>query len=59
MEDLLQGMGYPSVRVDTHRDNEPMRGLLKKHGYTRCGVIYLTDTVEQDTHRVVYEKVFQ
>jgi ribosomal protein S18 acetylase RimI-like enzyme len=58
MEDLLQGLGYPSVRVDTHRDNQPMRKLLKKQGYTRCGVVYLTDTVEEDNRRVAYEKVF-
>jgi tRNA (guanine37-N1)-methyltransferase len=58
MEDLLQGMGYASVRADTHRDNLPMAALLKKHGYTPCGTVTLTDSVEQDNLRTGYEKVF-
>ncbi len=56
-EDILRGMGFASVRADTHEDNAPMRALLQKRGYTRCGVLYLTDTVEKDNKRVGYEKL--
>ena len=58
-EDIIRGMGFGSVRIDTHEDNQPMRGLLRKLGYTRCGVFYLTDTVEKDKKRVGYEKLLQ
>lgn len=30
-----------NIRIDTHADNKPMQGLLKKLGYTYCGVIEL------------------
>lgn len=56
-EDIIRGMGFGSARIDTHEDNKPMRGLLRGHGYTRCGVLYLTDTVEKDPKRVGYEKL--
>lgn len=32
---------HPNIRIDTHRDNAPMRALLENLGYTYCGVIYL------------------
>ena len=57
-EDLAMGRGYASARVDTHADNGPMQALLKRRGYTRCGVVTLTDTIEHDPLRVGYEKVF-
>ena len=57
-EDLAQGSGCASVRVDTHENNQAMRRLLEKRGYVYCGVVYLTDTVEKDNKRVCYEKVF-
>ena len=57
-EDLAMGRGYGSVRVDTHADNRPMRSLLERRGYKRCGVVTLTETVEHDPLRVGYEKVF-
>jgi len=28
-----------NIRVDTHADNAPMRGLLAKNGYAYCGVV--------------------
>ena len=30
-----------NVRVDTHHDNKTMQHVILKHGFTRCGVIYL------------------
>ena len=39
MEWCLQKCG--NIRIDTHRDNQPMQRLLRKLGYARCGVIEL------------------
>lgn len=41
------------LRIDTHRDNLPMQGMLKKNGFTRCGVIHL----ENGDERIAYEKI--
>ena len=43
-----------SMRVDTHKDNIRMQGLLNKMGYNYCGVIILTSGAE----RLAFEKVF-
>lgn len=32
-----------NLRADTHADNLTMQHLLEKHGFERCGVIYLAD----------------
>ena len=32
-----------TVRVDTHRDNVPMKALMQKLGFIYCGVIYVSD----------------
>ena len=39
------------IRVDTHADNKPMQHLAEKHGFKRCGIIY----VEDGTPRIAYE----
>jgi len=39
-----------NLRIDTHRDNRPMRALLAKLGFVYCGVIY----VEDGTPRLAY-----
>ena len=39
------------LRVDTHADNKPMQYLAEKHGFQRCGIIY----VEDGTPRIAYE----
>ena len=41
-----------NVRIDTHRDNAPMRRLLEKLGYEYCGVIWLKNGDE----RLAYQK---
>jgi len=41
------------LRIDTHRDNIPMQGLLKKLGFSYCGIIYLEDGAE----RLAFEKL--
>ena len=34
---------YPTVRIDTHQDNTPMKNLLTKLAFVHCGVIHLRD----------------
>jgi RimJ/RimL family protein N-acetyltransferase len=43
----------PHVRIDTHHDNKVMQRVLEKHGFQRCGIIYLED----GDPRIAYEKV--
>jgi RimJ/RimL family protein N-acetyltransferase len=31
----------PNVRVDTHKDNKPMKALLRKLGFVYCGLVPL------------------
>lgn len=42
-----------NLRIDTHRDNIPMQGLLKKMGFSYCGIIYLKDGSE----RLAFQKM--
>lgn len=43
----------PNIRIDTHRDNKVMQHLIKKHGFTECGTIWVAD----GTPRIAYQKV--
>lgn len=42
-----------SLRIDTHADNATMHHLLQKHGFVRCGTIWL----ENGDPRVAYQSV--
>ncbi len=42
------------LRVDTHEDNIIMQNLLKKTGFTYCGIIYV---MADDSPRLAYEKL--
>ena len=42
-----------NLRIDTHRDNVPMRKLLSKLGFTYCGIIWL----ENGEERMAYQKL--
>lgn len=42
----------PNIRVDTHRDNIVMQNILKKSGFTECGIIY----THNGTPRIAYQK---
>ena len=44
-----------SIKVDTHRENIPMKKLLLKNAYKKCGIIYLKDGKE----RIAFEKLLQ
>lgn len=41
MQYALRSCG--NVRVDTHSDNTVMQGMLKKNGFSYCGVIHIED----------------
>ena len=45
----------PSIKIDTHKGNSPMRRTLEKNGFVYCGYILLSD----GNHRVAYEKLFE
>ena len=32
-----------TIRIDTHADNKTMQHLLKKYGFTYCGIIHLAN----------------
>lgn len=36
-----------SLRIDTHRDNAPMRKALLKNGFHYCGLVYYGETEER------------
>ena len=42
----------PYIRIDTHHDNAVMQHVLEKHGFKRCGIIYLAD----GQPRIAYDK---
>lgn len=42
-----------NIRIDTHRQNAIMHHLLRKEGFTYCGIIYLEDGDE----RLAYQKL--
>ncbi|MBE6039217.1 MAG: GNAT family N-acetyltransferase [Anaerofustis stercorihominis] len=41
-----------NLKIDTHEDNFPMQNMLKKNGFTQCGIIYL----ESGDERVAFQK---
>lgn len=41
-----------NLRIDTHRNNIPMKQLLQKLEFQMCGIIY----VEDGTDRIAYQK---
>lgn len=41
-----------NIRIDTHRNNTPMRKFLEKKGFKECGIIY----VENGDERIAYQK---
>lgn len=42
-----------NLRVDTHRDNHVMQHILEKHGFHRCGIIF----VKNGTERIAYQRI--
>lgn len=52
IEELAKSKGIKNIRVDTHKDNESMKGLLESLGYKYCGIIRL----ENGDLRNAYQK---
>ena len=46
----IASLGYDTIRIDTHRDNCIMKHILKKNGFTECGVIYLENGDPRDAY---------
>ena len=44
---------FQNVKIDTHRDNVVMQNMLKKNGFTYCGIIHL----ENGEERLAFQKV--
>ncbi|MEG1512667.1 MAG: GNAT family N-acetyltransferase [Raoultibacter sp.] len=54
---IARKAGRRSIRADIYEKNEPMRILLKKHGYTECGVIAFRDYFGREKRRAIFEKI--
>ena len=44
-----------NIRIDTHRDNTIMQHVIRKYGFSYCGIIYLASGDE----RLAYQKMLQ
>ncbi|MBQ9637784.1 MAG: N-acetyltransferase [Prevotella sp.] len=42
-----------NIRIDTHRDNTIMQHVIKKYGFTFCGIIYL----DSGDERLAYQRI--
>lgn len=40
LENHIQVQGISSIKIDTNYDNDAMLKILKRMGYTHCGIIY-------------------
>ena len=38
--------GYKDFRIDTHPENERMKGLSEKFGFEKRGIIYVDEKIE-------------
>ncbi len=54
-EELCREKGVISLRIDTHEQNKPMQGAIKRNGFTYCGVVYYG--LEESTKRLGFEKL--
>ncbi len=50
---LARAAGKKSIRIDTHKDNLPMQGMLARNGFIRCGEV----TVRGGGERIAFEKL--
>lgn len=46
---------YNNVRIDTHKNNQQMKHVIKKLGFKYCGVIYLENGDPRNAYH--YEKI--
>ena len=52
---LAKERGVKRLRIDTHRDNAPMRAAVAKYGFSYCGIIYLA--FQDSAERLAFEKI--
>lgn len=58
-EELTRAHGRSAVRVDTHRHNEAMKGLLNANGYTYRGNVLVFCEPYHDPRRQAFEKLLK
>jgi hypothetical protein len=44
-----------NIRIDTHGDNHIMQHVIKKYGFTYCGIIYLASGDERLAYQLIKE----
>lgn len=50
--DVESGLQHRTgIRIDTHRDNVIMHHILSRYGFTKCGVILLSDGSPRDAYQ--------
>ena len=54
-EQKLKNHKINSMRIDTHKDNKGMQGLLNRLGYVYCGIIFL----DKENNRMAFEKILK
>ena len=54
--ELARGMGLGWLRIDTHKKNRAMVGLLRKSGFQYRGNVLVGAAPPHDPRRVAYEK---
>jgi len=52
MMSYLEGF-TDNIRIDTHKDNKIMQGLLERFGFSYCGIIYLLN----GDPRLAYQRI--
>lgn len=50
LERLVVKQGMGSIRVDTHKQNVIMQGMLARNGFVPCGVICLSDGAKREAY---------
>lgn len=58
-DQIARAGGRASIRADVYELNGPMRNLLEKHGYERCGTITIKDVFGREKRRVGYERMLR
>ncbi len=55
-EELASGLGIGWLRVDTHKKNKAMQGLIRRHGFQYRGNVLVDAPPGSDCRRAAYEK---
>lgn len=53
--EIVRRAGRATLRADIHPENAPMRALLLKHGFSRCGSVEIRDALGSRKVREAYE----